>query len=182
MSLKKRNKADQVKFDFKIERAKMIKKARKKVPYNIAAFDQATICGVAYQISGEEPKVELWDLKIGTNESKGFKWLRFESRVKDFIKEKNIKVLAYELPNGRNTNPLLHSAKLICCIEKVCAELSVEFVEFSSSEVKKFATGNGIANKDLMKEFAERLWGYEGDDDNEADALHILHYLKVKIS
>jgi Holliday junction resolvasome RuvABC endonuclease subunit len=110
------------------------------------------------------------------------KWLRFESRLKQFIVSNKIKVVAYELPAGRNINPIIHSSKLICIIEKICAELDLEYVELATGAIKKFATGNGGAGKPLMIEFAEKLWGYEGDDDNQADALHILHFLKSKIN
>jgi len=91
-------------------------------------------------------------------------------------------VVAYELPAGRNINPIIHSSKLICIIEKICAELDLEYVELATGAIKKFATGNGGASKPLMIEFAGKLWGYQGDDDNQADALHILHFLKSKIN
>ena len=44
--------------------------------------------------------------------------------------------------------------------------------------IKKFATGNGRAGKPLIIA-AARSWGFEPADDNEADALALLHYLKV---
>ena len=71
---------------------------------------------------------------------------------------------------------------MICIIEKLCAELDLEYIELATGAIKKFATGNGNAGKPLMVEFAKKLWNYEGEDDNEADALHILHYLKTKIN
>jgi Holliday junction resolvasome RuvABC endonuclease subunit len=180
--VKKGNKASQKKLDDKIERAKKLKLAKKESAFNIVAFDQATKCGVAVQESGQPFFVELWDLKIKSKESQGMKWIRFETRVRKLIEEKSIQILAYELPSGRNINPIIHSSKLICVLEKVCVELGVEYIEFSASEIKKFATGKGNANKEMMIEFARELWDYNGKDDNEADALHILHLLKSKIN
>lgn len=179
--MKTRSKAKQKKIDEKLNRAIALKTSKKDLFCNIAAFDQATKCGVAYQEKNKPFQVELWDLKSRSKESQGMKWLRFESKIRKFLKEKNIKILAYELPSGRNINPIIHSSKLICIIEKVCVELSVDYIELSASEIKKFATGNGVAGKPLMIEFAKKLWGYEGEDDNEADAIHILHLLKSKI-
>jgi Holliday junction resolvasome RuvABC endonuclease subunit len=179
--MKTRSKSKQKKIDDKVDRAKNLKNARVPVKMNLAAFDQATKCGVAYEKIGENYKVELWDLKAKSKESQGMKWIRFESQLRKFLKNNDIKILAYELPSGRNINPIIHSSKLICIIEKVCVELNIEYIEFSASEIKKFATGNGIAGKPLMIEFAKELWGYEGKDDNEADAIHILHLLKSKI-
>lgn len=180
--VKKKNKEEQRKFDEKIIRAKQITKSRQVPIFPIVAFDQATVCGFAWQTPEMKlPNVELWNLSIGSNESKGMKWLRFESRVKERFLSLGVKAVAYELPGGRNTNPIIHSAKLICVIEKICSELGIDYIELSSSEVKKFATGNGNANKPMMIEYAKKLWGYEGKDDNEADALHILQLLKAKI-
>lgn len=179
---KKRSKAKQKKMDDKLKRAKALKMARKESPFNIAAFDQATKCGVAFQIAGEDYSVDLWDLKIKSKTSQGMKWIMFEARLKKFLKANDIKVLAYELPSGRNINPIIHSSKLIGVIEKTCVEMDIEYVELSASEIKKFATANGNAGKPLMIEAAQNLWGYKGEDDNEADAIHILHLLKSKIN
>ena len=67
-------------------------------------------------------------------------------------------------------------------MEKVATELEIEYIEFSASSIKKFATNNGNANKELMVEFSKKLWGYEGEDNNIADAIHIVKYLKTKIN
>lgn len=179
---KKLSKAKQKKIDEKVNRAKGLKLARKQPIVNIAAFDQATKCGVAFQTTEGDYQVELWDLKINSKQSQGMKWIMFESRLKKFLKKYDIKVLAYELPSGRNINPIIHSSKLIGVIEKTCVEMEIEYLELAAGEIKKFATGNGNASKDLMIESANSLWDYEGEDDNEADAIHILHLLKSKIN
>lgn len=178
----KMTKALKLKLEEKTKRITELRLSKKPILFNILAIDQATRCGIAYQLVGKQPKVELWDLTIKNKESQGLKWLRFESKLKAFITKNDIKVIAYELPAGRNINPIIHSSKLICIIEKLCAQLSIEYIELSTGSIKKFATGSGSANKDMMIDFAKKLWGYEGGDDNEADALHILHYLKSKIN
>lgn len=177
-----KTKSKQKAIDDKVGRARKIKTALKPVSMNLMAIDQATKCGIAWQLVGSDYNCELWDLSIKSKESQGMKWIRFESRLKDFLVKNKINVIAYELPSGRNINPIIHSSKLICIIEKLSTELGVEYIEFSSKEVKKFATNNGNAGKPLMIEFADKLWGYKGSDDNEADAIHILHLLKSKIN
>lgn len=177
-----KTKSKQKAIDDKVGRARKIKTALKPVSMNLMAIDQATKCGIAWQLVGSDYNCELWDLSIKSKESQGMKWIRFESRLKDFLVKNKINAIAYELPSGRNINPIIHSSKLICIIEKLSTELGVEYIEFSSKEVKKFATNNGNAGKPLMIEFAEKLWGYKGSDDNEADAIHILHLLKSKIN
>lgn len=179
---KQLSKAKQKMIDDKMHRANLIRKAKQGIKVNLAAFDQATKCGVSYQVVGGEPEVELWDMTLKSKESAGMKWIRFESKVRDLLVKKKINILAYELPAGRNVNPIIHSSKLICILEKVSCELGIEYIEFSAGEIKKFATGNGAAGKPLMIEYAQKLWSYKGSDDNEADALHILHLLKSKIN
>jgi Holliday junction resolvasome RuvABC endonuclease subunit len=179
----KRSKEKQRKLDEKIKRAQQFKKTKLPARFNIMAIDQATKAGVAFQLKGSAKiSVELWDLSIGTKESQGMKWLRFEAKFRDALVSNKIKAVAYELPGGRNVKPIIHSAKMIGIMEKVCVEEQVEYLEFSSSEVKKMATGNGNANKELMVKAAREHWGYEGEDDNEADAINILMLLKAKIN
>ena len=179
---KARSKSKQKKIDDKAHRAQQLRLAKKVPIMNICAFDQATKCGVAFQTTSDNYSYDVWNLKIKSSESKGMKWIRFESRVKKFLDKHSIEILAYELPSGRNINPIIHSSKLICVLEKVCVEMDVEYIEFSASEIKKFATGKGNANKEMMVDYANALWGYCGVDDNEADAIHILHLLKAKIN
>lgn len=50
-------------------------------------------------------------------------------------------------------------------------EAGVPFVEVPPSTLKKYATGHGNAGKGEVLAAAIRRLGYEGHDDNEADAL-----------
>lgn len=169
--------------DEKIERLSAIKKAKLTPRMNIVGIDQATNLGISWQLKNEEKfDYDCWDLSIKSKESQGVKWIRFESKLRDFLKKYKIQILAYELPAGRNINPIVHSSKLICIMEKLCCELEIEYIEFSATEIKKFGSGNGNAKKELMVESASKLWGYSGNNDNEADAIHILHLLKSKIN
>lgn len=51
----------------------------------------------------------------------------------------------------------------------------IPFVEVPPAVVKKYATGKGNANKDAMIAAAIRSLGFEGSDNNEADAWCLLH-------
>jgi len=48
--------------------------------------------------------------------------------------------------------------------------MEVPFVDVPPSTLKKYATGIGNANKDVMIAAAIRRFGFEGSDNNEADA------------
>lgn len=52
-------------------------------------------------------------------------------------------------------------------------EAGVPFVVIPPSTLKKFATGKGVATKDKMLAAAIRAFGFQGDENNEADA-HLL--------
>jgi crossover junction endodeoxyribonuclease RuvC len=56
----------------------------------------------------------------------------------------------------------------------VCYDRRVPFVEIPPASVKRYATGNGNANKDDVLLAAVRRLGYEGRSKDEADALWIL--------
>jgi Holliday junction resolvasome RuvABC endonuclease subunit len=55
-----------------------------------------------------------------------------------------------------------------------CEERKIEYRGYSPSEIKKFATGKGNANKEQMVHAAQG-YGAIIEDDNHADALHLLH-------
>ena len=166
----------------KIEAAKLMSKAKKPTRMNILALDQATKCGVAWETRGRPPAVTLWDLTKKTKESDGMKWLRFEAKILEHVEKHKIEVIAYELPSGMHMGAKIHSAKLIAIIERVCALKNLEYVEHSASAIKKFATGNGIAKKEMMIAAAKDKLGYNGDDDNEADALWMLMCTKAQLN
>lgn len=50
----------------------------------------------------------------------------------------------------------------------------IPFAEVSPASLKKFTTGKGNANKDEMLAAAIRHYGYEGSNNNEADAWMLL--------
>lgn len=46
-----------------------------------------------------------------------------------------------------------------------------EYIEVSPTTLKKFATGNGAAQKDLMIKEVYKKWGYDTDSNDVADAV-----------
>src|SRR5690606_18263578 len=56
-----------------------------------------------------------------------------------------------------------------------CEDNNVPYRGYSSTEIKKFATGNGNASKARMQEAAQDAgWWRQGQDDNEVDAIWLL--------
>jgi len=138
--------------------------------HKILAIDPATICGwaISTNIYG------TWNLKTHKDETWGMKLLRMESKLKEIHNIYSMNIIVYERPGGRNTVAIITQSKIIGVIEKFCQERNIEYKGYSSKEIKKYATGNGNANKELMIEYAFKKLGYEGYDNNEADALWLL--------
>ena len=95
--------------------------------------------------------------------------------MKEIHEAENLDVIVYERVAGFHSNALISSAKLVAVIETFCMDNGINYRAYSASEIKKFATGKGNANKTKMVEAAKEKYGYMGVNDNEADALHILH-------
>ena len=122
-----------------------------------------------------------WDFKTRKDESMGMKLIRFKAKLKEIYKLENFDIVAYERPAGRHAHAIIHQAKLIGIVEKFCEENNVEYKSYSASEIKKFATGKGNANKQQMIDAAKAKYDYLGDDDNEADAIHMLYLIKDEL-
>ena len=60
--------------------------------------------------------------------------------------------------------------------KKYGSELNIPVVFFNVRSIKKWATGDGNADKKKMIEYCEKRWHYICQDDNEADACHIYFY------
>lgn len=143
----------------------------------ILAIDPATLTGWAITVK----HYGNISFKTVKGESVGVKWLRFEKWLNSMIKDNDIEFVAYERPGGRNTGAIIHHSKLNGVIEKVCESYNIQYKEYSSTAIKKFATQKGNSNKQLMVETAQLLYDYKGNDDNEADALHLLHMVKANL-
>lgn len=133
---------------------------------NLLAIDPATETGWA-----TANEVGMWNLKKRVNESDGIKWIRFRAQLKEICDLAEITIIAYERPAGGHTGAVIHHAKLVAIIEEHCASIGIDYVGYSASEIKKKATGIGNCSKQAVIEAAQEKLGYEGSNDNEADAL-----------
>lgn len=141
---------------------------------NILAIDPATVTGWA-----TNDKSGTFSVKLKSYESKGIKFLRFSSYVRDLIASNDIALVVYEKPSGRHFNGLRSHANFEGVLLKLCTELGVEYKDYSASAIKKHATGKGNCKKDLMVKAAKNKWTFDIIDDNHADALW-LHDLAKK--
>lgn len=137
----------------------------------ILALDQATKCGwcLSPELNG------TWDLSAKRDESPGYKLLKLRAKLEDIHREHNLDLVVYERVAGLHKSAIIHSAKMSGAIEIFCIDNGIEYRAYSASEVKKFATGKGNANKDKMIEACVEKYNIIPMDDNMADAIHIWH-------
>jgi len=140
----------------------------------ILALDPATHCGYAISHS----LYGVWNLTAKRDESVGMRLIRLRAKLIEVIKGERINVVVFERPGGRFKASIIVQSEIQGQIKTVCEDLKVEYRAYSSTEVKKFATGKGNAGKPAMIKAAQEKLGYPGDDDNEADALWILELAK----
>lgn len=105
--------------------------------------------------------------------------LAFAEWLRAFIKCNDIKMVAAEDVNvGKHFVALRKLSELRGILFLVCAELDIPVVVFNVSDIKKWATGNGNASKEMMIEYAQKRWHIDCEkNDNVADAVHIYFYL-----
>jgi Holliday junction resolvasome RuvABC endonuclease subunit len=144
----------------------------------ILSLDIASETGWA--ISNEE--YGTWMFKTMKDESMGMKLIRFKAKLNEFYSINPFDIVVYERPAGRHTHAIIHQSKLIAILESFCVENGIEYKAYSASHIKKFATGKGNAGKQLMVDYAKIKYGYDGKNDNEADALHLLNLFKSEIN
>ena len=143
--------------------------------YKILAIDPATLSGWALS----KDIYGTWNLRTRSDETWGMKLIRFKKHYTEVLDAyPSIEIVVYERPAGRNTRAIITQSKIIGVIESVAEQRGLEYKAFSAGEIKKFATGKGNCGKPAMIEAAREKYGYIGDDDNEADALHLLHLAK----
>lgn len=143
---------------------------------NILAIDQASNCGWATRHAHG-----VWDFNTRKDESSGMKMLRFRSKLKEVCELEEINLIVYERVAGFHKAAIIHAAKMVAIIESYCEENKIDYKAVSATEVKKFATGKGNAGKPAMVLAAQQKYGYTGTSDDEADAIHIYHFIKDEL-
>ena len=147
------------------------------------ALDMATTTGWALvdrgQIrTGTFKTTRAKGRKTLPDEHEGIEFDRFEKWLWKMLKEFDPDVVFFEEAGGfRNVTtarkPYGYRGLMMAC----CARLNIPMQGVSPSTVKKFATGNGRAQKEEMIHAAKQKFpDVEVPDDNAADALHILAY------
>ena len=139
---------------------------------NILAIDLGTRTGWC---SGDH-EAGTEDFSIRRGESSGMRFVRFRSWLMAILSttidhERFINLVAYEEINFfRGIDASLVYGGMLGILQEVCTQINMDYKGVMPSELKKWATGKGNANKDLMMATAAMRWPSFSGDDNEADA------------
>jgi len=142
----------------------------------ILSLDQATTTGWAVvEDTGAVVASGIWRLADNrrTGESRGMRYIRFRHEIGFAIRTYNPSMICHEqtLLRGGAATEIANGLKAL--ILETAAERGIEVSCVHTTELKKWATGNGRAEKPDMIKAAQRLSGCVPGDDNEADAILI---------
>lgn len=147
----------------------------------VLALDLATATGWAFLDDDGclESGVQRFDLKRG--ESPGCRFLRFNAWLAERFVEPP-RVVAYEQNFRRGGAATEVAAGFSTRVQEACARHGVEHLTVNVSTLKKWATGKGTADKvTMVLEARARFPGQVIEDDNQADALLVLAWVRAEL-
>lgn len=144
-----------------------------KAHIRILALDLGRKTGWATNMDGRiESGVRIFDLVRG--ESKGMLYHLFNQFLIRF-KPEDVDMIVYEQTHQRGGAATEQAAGYATRVQEYCAINGIDCSNVHTGTLKKFWIGSGKASKEEMMAEAKRR-GFEPEDDNEADALAVLHW------
>ena len=141
----------------------------------ILSLDLATQTGWAYQANGLISSGSV-GFQLKKADKPGMRFLKFRSWLRDQIEcVKPERVVYEEVMRWSSGAAAKCYCGLLAILTTECEAKEIRYEGVHVGTIKKSATSNGAASKAMMIEAAKAL-GYSPKDDNEADALHLLHY------
>lgn len=118
----------------------------------------------------------VWNFTPKKDESGGgMRLIRFRAKLKELCALEGINLVIFEQLAVYSKFPNFVAAEMVGALKLFCAESGIEFKSYAPAAIKKFGTGKGNANKNLMVDAAKK---YKAgiEDDNEADAVILYHF------
>lgn len=163
---------------------------------NVLALDLGSKTGWALQEQGRiESGVQVFDVKRG--ESPGMRYVRFRRWLNELafvtsapLSAWTLDLIVFEQAHHRGGAATEVAAGLSTRVQEFCAERGIEHAAVHSATLKKFVTGSGRGDKaDMLAHAMKRGW-IDGEtwlpqtrlkDDNEVDAVCLLHYALAEL-
>jgi len=137
---------------------------------SVLALDIGTNTGWAHSCGAGG----VWDLSVGPDESTGYRLIKLRGMLNDIKSKYGVDLVVFEAPrNLRYGHATRVLAQFQAVIEMWCIDNNVEYKGFSPTEIKRYATGSGHANKEQMLNAAKKKWP-KIRDPNHADARWLL--------
>jgi Holliday junction resolvasome RuvABC endonuclease subunit len=151
---------------------------------NILALDLAIKTGwAARQDDGDSKPLYssgVQEFALRRGESPGMRFLRFRSWLTSMSDYINIDVIVYEQAHHRGGAATQLAVGLVTDTLAHAARIWADTMPVHTGTLKKFVTGSGRASKEKMVTAAKVL-GWKPQDDNEADAIHLLRYAENEL-
>lgn len=140
---------------------------------DILSLDMAERCGY-YSTRG----YGTWDFRPKQSKNAVEQHLLFYNTLVEYVKTHGIKlIIAEDCCVSTHFISVRKLAEFRGVLFLVCAQLGLPEPKFINvSTVKKWATGDGKADKKKMMAYCKQRWGITPTDDNMADACHIYKY------
>lgn len=141
----------------------------------LLALDLGTTMGFAVQSEGAIVSGSN-DYKPRRHESANMRFLTFQRWLADMHKKVGITEVVYEEVHRHRGVAAAHIyGGFLAVLAAFCEERCIPYEGVTVQAIKKFATGKGNADKDAVMAAVKEKWGFNPKDDNEADALALLH-------
>lgn len=138
----------------------------------ILSLDCATKTGWALMNKGRVYESGVQDFSKKRGESNGIMFIRFRRWLNDMLTDNKPSLVVYEQSGVFRSGAASEIAyNLTGRVQEIAHERFIEYVCYSPSALKKFATGKGIADKPAMIKACKDKSGIDATDDNEADAI-----------
>ena len=145
---------------------------------NILAIDLGTTTGWACKAAHSDIVHGWASFKPHRFEGGGMRYLRFKqwlTELKGTLNSDLHAIYFEEVRRHLSTDSAHVYGGLMATLTSWCEHHKIAYVGVPVQTIKKHATGRGNANKEAMIE-AMQLKGHPVTDDNEADALALLHW------
>ena len=115
--------------------------------------------------------------KVGRYEGGGMRYLRFQRWLDELARDGVDSIWFEEVRRHAGTDAAHVYGGLLATLTAWCEHRGIPYSGIPVGSIKKHATGKGNANKDAMIAAAVAR-GFTPVDDNEADALALLHLVE----
>jgi Holliday junction resolvasome RuvABC endonuclease subunit len=140
----------------------------------ILALDLGTTTGFAWGCDSGTSVSGTWKLTPTRFESSGRRFLKLKENL-DALPNKPTAVVYEAVSFGVTTNATQIWGGFMATLQTWCEERNIPYQGVPVGTLKKFWTGRGNAKKpEMIAEAVAR--GYQPADDNEADAIALLHW------